>query len=273
MGKRGIEIGGEVARVRRELVSFRDEFLPATVDPGSPPGRPDEHARPLHRWREAADRLLDALPDPPTGGGRGSPDRGDYQGFLFQPVTASSYTIREGRISWRIELFVGWDWAAGAVLAELTGPGPTAPDIMDELRLCLPEARRRILALQVDESYLWNLLCVALVPIADLDPAFARLALDGATWRAIVLGDREIDEGTRGRRLAAVDGSFRRVLNNALLHVIGALANNHFEEIGDLLDHPDLIGGYTTLMPHYAFAVLFEKVVVLHEMVREAGDR
>jgi len=48
-----------------------------------------------------------------------------------------------------------------------------------------------------DGSALWHLLCVGLVPIADMDPAFARLALDPETWRAIVLGDREIDEETR----------------------------------------------------------------------------
>jgi hypothetical protein len=61
-------------------------------------------------------------------------------------------------------------------------------------------------------------------------------------------------------------------LNNSLLHVLAALANNHFEMIADLLDHPSLVGGYTGLMPHYLFAVLFEKVTVLHALTRMEVD-
>jgi hypothetical protein len=66
---------------------------------------------------------------------------------------------------------------------------------------------------------------------------------------------------------------FRHVLNNALLHVMAALANNHFEVIFDLLDHPSLIGGYTRLMPHYLFAVLLEKVDVLRSLVGAAAQQ
>jgi len=70
-----------------------------------------------------------------------------------------------------------------------------------------------------------------------------------------------------------IDGYFRHVLNNALLHVMGALANIHLGEICHLLDHPDLTGAYTPLMPHYLFAVLLLKVIDLHDMVRETGDQ
>ena len=65
-----------------------------------------------------------------------------------------------------------------------------------------------------------------------------------------------------------VDGYFRRVLNNALLHVIAALACNRFEAVLDLLDHPNLTGYYTSMIPHYLLAVLVEKVQVLYEMAR-----
>jgi hypothetical protein len=60
-------------------------------------------------------------------------------------------------------------------------------------------------------------------------------------------------------------------LNNALLHVLGVLANNHFEVIADLLDHPNLVGAYTRLMPYYLFAVLFEKVKILRALTWKPG--
>ena len=269
MGEQNIDIEGEVARFHRELVCFRDEFLPAIIDPGSSPNPLDEHDRALHAWRRAADRLLDALPITATGVWRVSPDRVDFEEFLFQPVSSSSHSIREGRITWRIELFVGWDWAAEDVLSLVPSRSGQALDVMEELKLHLPEVRRQVMALPVDGSYLWNLLCTSLVPIGDLDPAFAKLVLDGDTWRTIVLGDPDIDDEARKRRLQIVDGYFRRVLNNALLHVMGGLACNHFEVILDLLDHPDLAGGgYTSLMPHYLFAVLFEKARMLYNMVK-----
>ena len=53
------------------------------------------------------------------------------------------------------------------------------------------------------------------------------------------------------------------------LHALGGLANNHFLHIRDFLDHALLRGGYTHLMPHYLFAVLFEKVRVLRRLSQE----
>lgn len=268
----------EIARVHRELSAFRDRYLPAFFEPWAPdpsiipPGareRLDQIAPPLRRWRDAAERLLEALPITPPGEADPPLDRAEYGEFLFQPASASSHVIREGRIVWRIELFIGWDWATEGILSQMRGGDVAIPDPVEELRRVLPEVERWLMSLPVDESLLWNLLCMALPPISDLDPAFAKLALDPETWRTIVLSDREIDEETRSRRLKAIDGYLRHVLNNALLHVLGALANNHFEVIADLLDHPDLVGGYTGLMPHYLFAVLFEKLEALRSLARE----
>jgi hypothetical protein len=264
------DLRDEIARVRRELVAFRDICLPALVEPAGNAGYSYDLARPLDSWRGAVDVLIDGLPEFVAGEGSLPPDPAEYAEYLFQPVTASSHVVRDGRIAWRIELCVGWDWAAEDVLSLVPSRSGLAVDAMKDLRLHLPEVRRQVMALPVDGSYLWNLLCTCLVPIADLDPAFAKLALDGETWRAIVLGDRRSDEEVRERRLQIVDGYLRRVLNNALLHVMGGLACNHFEVILDLLDHPDLAGGgYMSLMPHYLFAVLFEKARFLHELVQE----
>jgi hypothetical protein len=281
MGQMRPILRAEIARVHRELIAFRDRYLPAFFEPWAPdpsiipPGareRLDQIAHPLRRWRDASNRLLEALPITPPGEADPPLDRAEYGEFLFQPASASSHVIREGRIVWRIELFVGWDWATEDILSRMRGGEVAIPDPVEELRRVLPEAERWLMSLPVDESLLWNLLCMALPPISDLDPGFAKLALDPETWRTIVLSDREIGEETRSRRLAAVDGDLRRVLNNALLHVLAALANNHFEVIADLLDHPDLIGTYTGLMPHYLFAVLFEKVEALRTLAREDVD-
>jgi hypothetical protein len=70
-----------------------------------------------------------------------------------------------------------------------------------------------------------------------------------------------------------IDGYFHRVLNNALLHVLGSLACNHFQVVPGLLDHPAILGGYTSLMPHHLLAVLAEKVRVLRGIAGESqGD-
>jgi hypothetical protein len=217
-----IDIRGEVARVRWDLVAFRDVCLPAFLEPAGVAAYIDDLSRPLDSWRGAIDRLLDALPDPATGKNPTPPDATKYAEFMFQPVTSSSYRVQDGRIAWRIELAVDWNSAARDVLYRPASDWVPPTDAVEELCRNLPEAGRWIMSQQPDGSALWHLLTVGLVPVADLDPAFAALALDPETWRGIVLGDREIDEETRGRRLKMVDGYFRRVLNNALLHVMGS---------------------------------------------------
>ena len=61
------------------------------------------------------------------------------------------------------------------------------------------ETRRWIMSQPLESSNLWHLLTVGLVPIADLDPAFAKLALDPETWRSMVIGDVEIEEEAKER--------------------------------------------------------------------------
>ena len=130
----------------------------------------------------------------------------------------------------------------------------------DELQRRLPEVKRWFLALSVDDSVLFNALSFVLAPVSDLDPAFAKLALDLDTWRSIVRTDQTLDEATRSQRLEAIDsGHLPHAINNALLHVLAALANNHFEVIADFLDHPCLSGAYTGLIPHYRLPIATEK--------------
>lgn len=128
-------------------------------------------------------------------------------------------------------------------------------------------AKRWLAGLPASTDALANSLCMLLPFLADLDPAFARRALDRETWRAATVADRTLADDEREKRLRSVAGNwFGHIVNNALLHVLGQLANNQFEAIGEYLRHPQLRGGYTRLMPHYLFAVLAEKVAALREM-------
>jgi hypothetical protein len=107
-----------------------------------------------------------------------------------------------------------------------------------------------------------------LVPplLVDADLAFVLRALGMETWRGIVLGSPGLTPAEGVWRLAVLDGVlFQTVLNDALLHVLGAMANNRFGDIAALMRHPNLIGGYMHLMPYYLLSVLLPKVLTLRE--------
>ena len=288
-----INLTVEVAQVHRELTAFRDQLLPALLGPCEaylqdraqdpsrwPPAEQIEKSvRTLRHWQLAANRLLDALPLARLGAADPEPDWSEYEEFLWQSVSASSHLVREGRVVWRIELFIGWDFgleymlnmSGAASTGEAQEPGPECS--FDELQRRLPEVKRWFLALPVDGSVLFNALSFVLAPVSDLDPAFAKLALDLVTWRSIVRTDQTLDEATKSQRLGAIDcGDLPHAINNALLHVLAALANNHFGVIADFLDHPCLSGAYTGLLPHYLFAVLLEKVKTLRSLARLADE-
>ena len=289
----GINLTSEVARVHRELTALRDQLLPALLGPceayledraQNPARWPsveqiEKSVRTLRNWQLAVNRLLDALPLARLGAADPEPDWSEYEEFLWQSVSASSHLVREGRVVWRIELFITWDdgleymldKSGAASTREAQEPGPECS--FDELQRRLPEVKRWFLALPVDGSVLFNALSFVLAPVSDLDPAFAKLALDLDTWWSIVRTDQTLDQATRSQRLGAIDcGDLPRAINNALLHVLAALANNHFGVIADFLDHPCLSGAYTGLIPHYLFAVLLEKVKTLRSLARLANE-
>ena len=289
----GINLTFEVARVHWELTALRDQLLPALLGPCEayledraqdpsrwpPVEQIEKSVRTLRHWQLAVNRLLDALPLARLGAADPEPDWSEYEEFRWQSVSASSHLVREGRVVWRIELFIDWafgleymlDKSGAASTREAQEPGPECS--FDELQRRLPEVKRWFLALPVDGSVLFNALSFVLAPVSDLDPAFAKLALDLDTWRSIVRTDQTLDEATRSRRLRAIDsGHLPHAINNALLHVLAALANNHFGVIADFLDHPCLSGAYTGLLPHYLFAVLVEKVKTLRSLARLANE-
>jgi hypothetical protein len=252
-----IDIKAEVAKVQGELLFFRERILPALFETpvdavfGSEYGdwvREKSDGR-LSEWQEATRRLAELLPLGPLASSTISSE--DFREFLVQEAT-SSFCVRDGRIIWQVRLFVDSSLCS-AYFPNLD------PAVFDDAS----KIQRWLMSLPVDSLERANGLCMVLPLIADADPAFAKLTLDPEEWRGIVLADRHITEEQRAKRLKCVESQwFAHVLNNSLLHTLGALANNHFMMIEDFLEHPNLVGGYTHLMPHYLFAVLFEKVAI-----------
>ena len=276
MSDEAVDWRAEVARVRRELTLFRDEFLPAVyggpvtdshADATTAAPEDDDTAtagRPT-AWRDAVARLSDQLPVGPLTADTAPLDRGPFESFLFQTATPA-HVVRGGRVVWRAELFVPLEVVLGCPAFGGDRPGEGG-DPWDWFAARADAARAWLMGLPAGTDTLANSLCMVLPFLADLDPAFARPALDRETWRAATMTDRTLTDDERAGRLKFVESVwFGHIINNALLHVLGSLANNQFESIRDHLRHPHLRGGYTRLMPGYLFAVLVEKAAALRVM-------
>jgi hypothetical protein len=269
-----IDIRAEIAKVQGELIFFREACLPAffgtAIHEVFQEGYVEwvrerilTRAGAVSDWQRATGRLAELLPLGLLPENAAKVSRDDFREFLLQPA-APGYCVRERRIIWRIRLFMDPTFCSLYC--------PTFPDLPAALKdpTRLSEIRSWLMHLPVDSAELANALCMALPFVADADPAFAKLALDPETWRNLVLADRDITEQQRSKRLKMVERSwFAHVLNNAILHVLGALGNNNFRLIRDYLDHPFICGGYTHLMPTYLFGVLFEKVAILRQLAHE----
>lgn len=269
MEKNQIDLEAEIAQVLSEIAVFREECLPAMLDESLERPHEEGAARSasdsLSAWQAATCRLADMLRSP------GAAIHREIFGELVNDAT-TSWRSQSGRIRWRIELFVPFD---GALLYWY----PASKEERERLSDCIEwptehrlEIEAHLLGLyagRVDgdirevECALWNALCMVLPWIADVDPAFAKLALDKENWRNLALTNHALTHEQRQERLRLIDGYFGRVLNNALLHVLGALANNHFFEIRGYLNHPNVRGSYTYHMPYYLFTVLYEKAAGL----------
>lgn len=280
MENANVDLRAEIATVQAELTLFREECLPAFL--GGPvqdfiadgmSERLQHHivavAGRLSEWQDAARRLADYLPLGPLPANAPTLDRQHFARLLFQEARPAFLT-RGGRIIWRIELFMPLDVALRCPVFE--EDADAAADGWERFLGRVEDVKRWLLGLPLDCQWA-NSMCFVLPFLADADPTFVKLALDPDIWRGIVVADQSITEEDRAKRLRFVDGEwFAHVLNNALLHALGGLANNHFPVIRDFLDHPLLRGSYTHLMPHYLFAVLFEKLGVLRRLSQERPE-
>ena len=271
----GIDMDAEKARVLEELKAFQDVCLPAFFAPGGivpvwddrrPLGEPDVANRPLHRWRRAVDRLAHALVETDF-----LLDRVDFADFLFEKPEGD-YSVHEGQIVWRVGvgMYCNRESNAYAYLDRMGLGSEVVGDPVEFLNSRTPAARSWLLGLGVDQPDLGNTLCFLLPLLAEGDTQVVKEMLDPETWQALVLDKEGIMPEVRVKRLRIIDVHLPRYLNNALLHVFGALANNRFATILDLLDHPCLLGGYTDLFSHYLFGVLFGKVEILRGLGRGA---
>jgi hypothetical protein len=277
----GADLKAEIARVQRELITFRTEYLPALLGTPLVQLMPDyvpdylltrtiQIAGRLSEWQNAAIRLAGALPLGLADSQADPLRSNEYAQFMFQPATMP-FTCLNGRIVWEISLSANLEMACRFC----PGVFGESPENVVGVRTQPPtkELKRSLLRLPVNDPVLWNALCMVLPSLANDDPAFATFVLDPETWKAIVRADASLTNDEKTKRLELIEiGYFRHVLNNALLHVLGALANNHFMAIRDLLEHPHLIGSYTGLMPHYLFAVLFNKVETIRKLAGIGED-
>jgi hypothetical protein len=272
-----IDLEAEIARVRDELVSFRDECLPAFFGRGGIPDRASPSPGPIgltkEEWVRLSARLRDSLP---VEGRAGRLDLDDYS--FLHVITEPSYGVVGGRIAWRCETFfpIFSDDDHLEYIRSLMGGEANSGNDREALIAQLPDL---FLGLAVDGTTLWNALSSTLPILVDPKPQFVRRALDPETWRDVVRGRAGLTQEDRAGKLRCIDGAwFGHTLNNALLHVLGAAANNRHGLLLELLDHPNLAGVYTHLMPHYLLGVLLAKVRALRgltgvEEESHGGDR
>jgi len=220
----------------------------------------------LSSWQQAVTRLGDLLP---ISSERTVLNAEDFQDFMFQ-VATPAFSFADGRIRWRVSLFISREWVHGFCPPPCLERKENAENEEREWLAKLPQIKTWLLGLSVTDSVLLNALCMVVPFIADLDPPFVKLALDPETWRSIVSTNTAVTEVQRRNWSNVIDNwHFGHVINNAMLHVLGALANNHFMLIRDYLDHPCLYGHYSRLMPHYLFALLFQKVSILRQLATD----
>jgi hypothetical protein len=265
----GTMIESEIAKVQSELVIFRDEYLPVLLDRPLADSIPEVLWTPasdqLSAWQQAVTRLGDLLPLSINDSRTASVNAKDFKDFMFQEASPS-YSISDHGIHWWIGLF------SNAESAICYLPHAEWHDVIKDhdFLAALPGIRKWLMGLTVNDCSLYNALCLVLPIFTDVDPPFVKLALDLDTWRTLVKTNAALSGEQQREALNTIDhGYFRHVLNNALLHVLGSLANNHFMLIRDCLDHPCLFGRYTRLMPHYVFAVLFHKVSILGKLAAD----
>ena len=253
MSKSSHFLGHEIAKVQAEIVAFRNEYLPVFLEISRTPElippiafeRQQNTFHLLSSWQDAITKVGDALPLP---GDTTTLDPAEYKDFMFCEGTPA-YSLSNNNIRWKIGMFcdISIVLLSGYLPPSLGNGGDfTEADFWASI----PEIEAWLLSFDAMDGRLWNPLCMTLPFVADVDPAFAKKALDLNTW-------------------GKVNPCFEHVVNNALLHVLASLANNHFMLIRDYLDHPCILGRYTRLMPHYLFAVLFQKVSILRQLATE----
>jgi hypothetical protein len=270
-----IRLRTEIERVLSEIREFQEQLLPgiAASDPDlftaqlKPDPKPwTERLRTLDEWQNAASQLRQILETQLTQ----APRALDLTAFERFPWSKPSvdYTIEEHRIHWQISCYAEVDWLS-AVHTYFRRDFGWPPKDDSHPGYSVEATKQWLLAASVQSSQLWNALSAGVLPaIADHDPAFARRLLSWEDWWLRIATNPMLSESERDAELDFVCNKimFKHVIHNAILHVMGSLANNHFMEIRPLLGHAEFVGRYGPLMPHYLLANLLAKVKVLTDI-------
>jgi hypothetical protein len=269
----------EIDRAVGEISEFIDGLLPAIAarDPEiftahlqSDPMPWTKRLRTIGEWQSAARTLRGVLNAELTPIPRVL-ELKQFKRFIWAEPSID-YAVDEDRIRWQITCFAVADWltAAHMYFRRVFGWPPK-----DESHpgFSIDATKRWFLVQPAQDSYLWNALTGVLPSVASHDPDFAMRMLDTDEWRRRIESNSALSPSQRHDELGAVSGSlmFRNVIHNALVHVIAALANNRFTEIGRFIDHPEFSGRYTPLVPHYLFANLLAKVHTLQQLCPNKG--
>jgi hypothetical protein len=264
----GLHMSDMTNVVLAELEEFRERLLPALAkrDPLSfgefqvdnPPHHGPRHT--LSDWQEAAAHLSGLLVNHPDDTALAT-ELSRLRPFMRCGQAGGDYVIDKGVIHWRLSIFASVRWDK-EVFPHV--PEELQPESVGGVEQSRRAVRRWFERTDPGEIVFWNALCMVLPATVDDDPEFTISMLQTATYRERILSKEELTPAERQVELAKVEALyFHHVLNNAFLHIIAALANNHFMKIDHCLRVSEISGRYTDLLPHYLFAILFAKLKIL----------
>jgi len=267
----------EIAKVQAEIRVFRRDYLPVLA-PRVPIDsrwtyvgqRIGENWRPIQAWHEAIAVLSDALPLPTPARPLEYLNREALADFLV-PAT-SNVRVRPEGFDWEITIF--------ATLNPCVKVRENLPqfDGYERVLAALEQGNEADLLTALKEWVVqqpgrrlsdWNLFGRGLPAIAYRDPGFAASILSrepAPHWRCSAAEAESDLAGCAPEEHSAEVFFLRHILHNTLLHVLAAVANNHFDWIRQFLQSPYLLGSYTELMPAYLFTTLHEKVGLMRQL-------
>lgn len=268
----------EINKVRNEIDEFSQRLLPHLalrdsvifqdfLDKDCDDWR--RRLRTLDDWQAAASHLRQLLIDSLSERPRTSVIE-NFSRFMMGGTADEKYVVKNGAIRWQLSVYAPMTWEEVVKLHKLHLPESLHPQQNQGRAPSVVATRGWLEQASAGDIDFMNALCTVLPFIADDDPAFAMTMLQPQAYRDRIRSRDGLTPSQRQTELEKVDAFyFGYVLNNSLLHVVAALANNHFLDIRQFLQIPNYSGRYTDLIPHYLFAILIAKVSVL---TRDGGS-
>ena len=260
----------EVNQVLAEIAEFSEHILPemALMDPCMFPrerrvsrlGERRWDKPPLIDWQLAAARLAGAL----TAETASLPriyNVDEFGDFLWQEP-GTPYFIENGRIRWLMHECYRQSWEVDYM------PEAFRPNDPRNKEQYLTALKRWLLDPQARTANLERAFYWAIHTIADMEPEFVRNIMDVRTWRERIRTNTALTEAERQDELSETYCMFNYALNNALLHLLAGISDNHFMDVRKFLDLPSFRGGYAGYLPEYLLQVLFTKVQVFWSKTR-----